>query len=82
MTTTTHTPTPPTMSNWRRIVGQRVSRLTEQEARDKLAAIRAEGVTMFHPTIRELTNGLNSQSINHYVIQRLAHRAALAKVTK
>jgi len=69
--------TAPTSSNWKRIVGQRVARLSPEEARATLDAIRAEGITIFHPAIRSLTNGLNSQSINGYVTRKLAVRAGL-----
>ncbi len=71
--------TAPTMTNWRRIVGQRVSHMTPLEARAALDAIKAEGVTIFQPTIKALTNGLNSQSVNTYVIRKLAIRAGIIK---
>lgn len=63
--------------NWRRIVGQRVRRLTPEQARAALNAISAEGITIHHPTIRALTGGLNSQSINGYVQRKLAARAGI-----
>jgi hypothetical protein len=67
----------PTMNNWRRIVGQRVARLTPAQARALLDDIRGEGTTIFHPAIRGLTNGLNSQSINSYVMRKLAVQAGM-----
>jgi hypothetical protein len=57
--------------------------MTPTKASELLAAIYAEtkaacptgGATIFHPTIRELTGGFNSQSINFYVIRKLADKA-------
>lgn len=61
--------------SWKRILGQKIRYLTPVQCQEKLAAITAEGITMFHPTIRELTGGLNSQSINFFVIRKLAEKA-------
>jgi hypothetical protein len=70
-------PAKPTINNWRKIVGQRIRRLSPEEARAMVARIQAEGATIFHADVRALTNGLNSQSINHYVIVKLAKRAGI-----
>jgi hypothetical protein len=67
------------MTNWKRSVGQHLRHLTPDDAEALLGAIRAEGITIFHPTIRKLTGGYNSQSINHYVVQKLAIRAGIIK---
>ena len=71
--------TAPTINNWRRIVAQNVRRMSPEQAKAALHRINVEGVTIFHETVREITNGLNSQSINHYVIQKLARRAGVIK---
>lgn len=57
--------------NWKRTVGQNIRHLSPAQAKEKLAAITAEGITIFHPTIRALTGGFNSQSINFYVVRKL-----------
>jgi hypothetical protein len=67
------------MKNWKRTVGSKISRMTPAQAQGKLDAINAErmaagGATIFHPTIKELTGGFNSQSINFYVIRKLAEK--------
>jgi hypothetical protein len=51
--------TNPTAANWKRIVGQRVSRLSPAEARTAIAAIANAGATIHQPEIRALTNGIN-----------------------
>lgn len=61
----------------RRTTAQRIRRLTPEQAAAALAEIRADGVTIFHPAIRALTGGFNSQSINTYVVRKLAVRAGL-----
>jgi len=67
------------LRNWRRVVGQRVRRLTPDEARAMLARISAEGATIFHPDIRAMTGGYNSQSINDYVMRKLAGQAGMIR---
>lgn len=68
-------------ANWRAVAGQRIRRLSADEARAALARIRAEdgphGATIFHADIRALTGGFNSQSINGYIIRKLAIRAGI-----
>lgn len=68
-----------TISTIRRRYAAKIARMTPEQARAALAAIKAEGVTIFHPTIRELTGGFCSQSINHQVVQKLAMRAGLIR---
>jgi hypothetical protein len=63
------------MQAWKRVAGQRIRRLTPAEAQAAIARISAEGATMFHQDIRNLTGGFNSQSINFYVIRKLAEKA-------
>lgn len=71
------------IQSWKRTVGQKIRRLTPEGARAAIAEIEAErkaacplgGATIFHPTIRALTGGFNSQSINFYVIRKLADKA-------
>jgi hypothetical protein len=72
-----------TLQTIRRRVAAKVARMTSEQARTALAAIEAEqkaacpmgGATIFHPTIRKLTGGYNSQSLNFAVIRKLADRA-------
>jgi len=70
-------------SNWKARVGQLVGRMTAERAKEILANIRAEdgprGATIFHPDIRELTGGYNSQSINGYVIRKLGVKAGIIR---
>jgi hypothetical protein len=63
------------LQSWKRVVGQRVRRMTPADAAAAIARISAEGATMFHQDIRDLTGGFNSQNINFYVIRKLADRA-------
>lgn len=63
----------------RRRYAAKIARLTPEQARETLDKIRAEGVTIFQPTIRELTDGFNSQSLNANVIRRLAERAGIVR---
>ena len=62
-------------TNWKRIAGQRIRRLTADQARLVLESIRQRGATIEQPAIRALTGGYASQSINHYVIRKVAERA-------
>lgn len=71
------------MTNWKRSVGQGIRYLTPEEARAKLHAIQARNVeqgkaTIEQPIIRALTGGYACQSINAYVIRKLAEKAGLA----
>lgn len=60
---------------WKKTVARNVRKLTPAQAKTHLADIEAErkaaGDTIFHPTIRKLTGGYNSQSINFHVIRKL-----------
>jgi hypothetical protein len=71
--------TPMKFQGWKRTVGQKIRQLSPEQAQQKLDAISAEGITMYHATIRELTGGFNSQSINFYVIRKLADKVKSAK---
>lgn len=65
---------------WKRTVGQRLRHMTPLQAADALSRIRQRGITIDQPTVRHLTGGYCSQSINHYVIRKLAEKAkALAR---
>lgn len=65
------------LTTLRRTVGARVRRLTPEQARDIIARYSAKG-GLQHEDIRNLTGGYNSQSINSYVIRKLAEHAGLA----
>ncbi len=67
----------PEIGNWKRLVGQRIRRMSVDDALTALATIESEGVTTFHPTIRRLSGGLNSPAINDHTIRRLARRAGV-----
>jgi hypothetical protein len=69
-------------NTWRRVAGQRIRHLSAEAAKTALDAIRAQGLTVEQPTIRELTGGYCSQSINAHVTRRLAVRAGLIKDMK
>jgi hypothetical protein len=68
---------------WKKVVARKVSKMTPAQAQAKLDAISAEtrklGATIFHDTIKELTGGYNSQSINFYVIRKLHDQVRFAK---
>jgi hypothetical protein len=68
-----------TAANWKRIVGQRVRQLSPEDARIAIARIAEAGATIHQPEVRALTGGINSQSINAYVVRRLAVRAGIIK---
>jgi hypothetical protein len=61
----------------RRTAAQRVLRLTPEQALALVHSIRAEGATIFHPAIAEITGGYVSQNINFYVVRLLAKKAGL-----
>lgn len=65
--------------NWKATVGQRVRRLTPDQAEQYLARIREAGVTIHQPAVRELTGGYSSQAISFYVQRKLAERAGWIK---
>jgi len=82
MTATTHTP------DWKATLRRNVRKMNAAKAQEWLDRYNAEsaavrGQTIFHESVRDLTGGFNSQSINFIVIRAVAaRRAALAKVTK
>ena len=67
------------MTTWKTTAARNVRRLTPAEACAKLDAIRARGVTIFVPEIKELTGGYISQNINFYVTRLLAIRCGMLK---
>lgn len=74
-------------NRWRRVVAGKISRMSADQARAVIATIEAErkaacptgGATIFLPTIRALTGGLNSQAINGHVLRRLGVRAGIIR---
>jgi len=68
------------MNNWRKTLGQRVRHLTPEQAREIIDAVSQRGPTIFHPEIRKLTGGFNSQAINYMVLRKLAVKAGIIKV--
>lgn len=67
------------MQKWKRVAGQNIRRLSQDEAAAALARIRAAGITIHQPAIRELTGGFASQTINGYVVRKLAVKAGIIK---
>lgn len=65
------------MTQWRRVMAQRIRRLSPEQAREYLRRIRERGITIDQPAIRELTGGYASQSINAVVSRRLAAQAGM-----
>jgi len=66
--------------NWKRVTGGNIGRLTAEEARAVIDTYHNEtraagGQTINHESIRALTGGLNSQSINFHVLAKLNHKA-------
>ena len=51
-----------------------IGRMTAEQCTTALDTITSEGVTIFHPTIRAITGGYNSQTINFGVIRQLHDR--------
>lgn len=70
------------MHEWKKTVGYKLRGMSQEKAREILAAISKPGPTIFHSEIRDLTGGLNSQSINSYVIRKLGIKAGYIKNTK
>lgn len=68
------------MNSWKRVVGARIRYLTKEQALEIIKRITAEGNTIFHEDIRNLTGGLNSQSINSHVLRKLGYKAGIIKV--
>lgn len=65
----------PSLSTVRRRAQARISRLTKERALEILAELRADGATIEHPAIRQLTGGFASQSLNQVVTRMLATKA-------
>lgn len=63
------------ISTIRRRYAAKIARMTPAQAMAAIRAIRSEGVTIHHPTIKALTGGYVSQSINAAVSRRLAERS-------
>lgn len=64
--------------NWKRTVGQKLRWMTAEQARTHLTRIRAHGITIDQPAVRELTGGYASQNINFYVCRKLGEKAGVA----
>lgn len=67
------------MMNWRRVLGQRVRRLSPEQAREIYDKHCARGPGIGDPAYRELTGGYSSQSIDFQVTRALAIRAGMLK---
>lgn len=63
----------------RRRAGARIGKMTPADAHAWLARFTAEGITIEHATVRELTGGYASQSICGYIVRKVAIRAGVAR---
>jgi hypothetical protein len=61
----------------KRSTAARISHLSKEQAQEALRRIRERGPSMEQEAIRELTGGYNSQSLNEWVIRKLAYKAGL-----
>ena len=66
------------MKSWRRVLGQRVRRLSPDRAREIIDA-HAKHKGIGDPNYRELTGGFSSQSIDSLVTRKLAVRCGMLK---
>lgn len=68
------------VQSWKPHATAVIRKMTAAKAQAALTAIAAEtkaaggGGTIFHPTIRAITGGYNSQSINFWVVRLLHER--------
>lgn len=71
-----------TLTTLRRRVAQRVRHMTKAEALAWLERYNAEsphyGATIMHQSVRDLTGGYNSQSLNSYVVRKVYERSKVA----
>jgi hypothetical protein len=67
------------MKNWKKSVSQRIRHLSSEQACEYLSRIQQTGLTVDQAAIRELTDGYASQSINAYVVRKLAGKVGLIK---
>ena len=70
------------MDDWKKTAAKNIRKLTPGEALAALARMNAEGSTIFHKDVRDLTGGYNSQSINFHVIRKLAIKAGIIKAKR
>jgi hypothetical protein len=64
---------------WKQVAARNINRLTPGEARATVERIGAEGATIFHPDVKRITGGFQSQSINFAVVRMLARRAGMVQ---
>lgn len=66
------------MQEWKRKAAAKIRAMSAADAQAAIDAYNAEsavaGATIMHATIRDLTGGFNSQSINFAVVRMLADR--------
>jgi hypothetical protein len=66
-----------TVATIRRRVAQKVRYMNVNDARAMLDRILAEGTTIYHPDIYELTGGYQGEWINTMVTRKLAEQAGM-----
>ena len=67
------------MIDWKKTAEKNIKKLSAVEAGETLKRIHTEGSTIFHPEIRALTGGFNSQAINFLVIRMLGKKAGICR---
>lgn len=65
--------------NWKRALGQRLRHMSTLQARRFIDRISAHGITIEQPAVRELTGGFAGQTINAYVLRKLAVKAGMIR---
>ncbi len=68
-----------TITTIRNRVRSKVGHMSTDEAKAVIAECRMDGITIFHPAIKQLTGGYNSQSINNWVMRQLGIKAGIIK---
>lgn len=70
------------MQAWKKTAHQNISKMTPEEAKETLASHRKHGVGIGDPTIRKITGGFSSQSIDMHVLRKLGIKAGYIKNSK
>lgn len=67
--------------DWKATVNRKIAKMTPDHAKEVIDRINrsTKGATIFHPEIRELTGGYNSQAINYFVMRKLGAKAGYIK---
>lgn len=67
---------------WLKTLTSNLRRMSQAQAQEWLkeynAELQATGPTMYHPSVRRLTGGFNSQSINFLVVRKVFDKSKAA----